>query len=678
MKVIKLIALILNNFKGIRNFTLDAQGHNLNVLGDNGAGKSTLFDAFSWVLFGKDSQGNGQAEKWIKTLDATGQVIPKLEHSVECVLDIDGKTVTLTRLFKEVYKRPRGAAEEVFDGHTTLYYINGAELKQKEYNAEIATIIDEDLFKLLTNPSYFNEQYDKQQRRKLLFEIFGDSITDDDVFNLNPKLAIVKQILSDKPLDKAQEHVKKELSRVDKELKETDSDIRAQQNTIFGTSNKTLKVIEEGLATTRAIIADKQAELVRIQNGGEIAVKQQKKLELQNEQLQLKNELQSNTGADAAKVQERLNKLNVRKSEVDSAIRNIKNQIDDDNKRADALNNKLIDLRKQKAEVDERALDNPDVADQCPTCKQSLPVEQVEKALKAAVEQFNLIKSRDKERIVTEGKATRKQYDDLIAQIEERKAELTKNQEGLQTLQAEIDKVTAEINNLSSTQIDFNQNERYNVLQRHIENLDAEIAELQAGESSQVEAIKQELVKLQSDVETLERERASREVAEQAKQKIEEIKASQSTLSAEYDELSAQQAALTDFARAKAELLEQRINDKFPTVRFRLFEQQVNGELKDTCETLYGPNLVPYNAGLNRAAQINAGLEIINALSTHYQVIAPIMIDNAEAVTKVTETAGQQIKLIVSAGDSQLRVEGGAVAQPAAKAVQEEYQDELF
>src|SRR5690606_30428932 len=107
------------NFKGVRNFTLDANGNNIDVYGDNAAGKTTLFDAFSWVLFGKDSQGNGQAEKWLKTLDAVGQVIPKLEHSVECLLDIDGKQVTLKRVFKEVYKRPRGAAEEVFDGHTT-------------------------------------------------------------------------------------------------------------------------------------------------------------------------------------------------------------------------------------------------------------------------------------------------------------------------------------------------------------------------------------------------------------------------------------------------------------------------------------------------------------------------------------------------------------------------------
>jgi DNA repair exonuclease SbcCD ATPase subunit len=680
LKVIKLIALILNNFKGIRDFTLNAAGNNIDVYGDNAAGKTTLFDAFSWVLFGRDSQGNSSPEKWIKTLNADGKVIPDLKYSVECVLDIDGKELRLKRTFYEKWVNKRGAIEPVFDGNTTDYYFNGSELKQKDYNAKIAEIIDEDLFKLLTNPSHFNDekQFDQKQRRAKLFEIFGDSITDDDVIKLNPKLAIVKQILADKPIDLAQADVKKELSRVDKELKQSDSDIKAQQAAIFGTSSKSVGVLDKALADVRSQMSDKQAELSRIQNGGEIAVKQQRKLELQNEQLQLRNELQSASGADAGKLQDRFNKLNGRKVEVEVTVRNLQHQINDASKRIETLNTRLKDLRAQKAEVEERALDNPNVTDHCPTCKQSLPVEQVEQALKSAVEQFNLAKSRDKERIVTEGKATRKEYDDLLAQVESWKVQLAENEQGISKLQAEIDKVSAELNSLSSEQLDFNSNERYKVLQRHIDRLDVEIGELQSGESTKVDSIKQELRQLQSDIEKLEEEKASRKVAEQAKRRIEELKDNQKTLAEQYDELSAQQAALTDFARAKAELIEQRINDKFPTVRFRLFEQQVNGELKDTCDTLYGPNLVPYGAGLNRAAQINAGLEIINALSAHYQVVAPIFIDNAEAVTNVTETAGQQIKLIVLAGDKQLRVSGVQAAPIEQVATQTIDEDESF
>ena len=60
---------------------------------------------------------------------------------------------------------------------------------------------------------------------------------------------------------------------------------------------------------------------------------------------------------------------------------------------------------------------------------------------------------------------------------------------------------------------------------------------------------------------------------------------------------------------------------------------------------------------MNNAARINVGLDIINTLSEHYGITAPIFIDNAEAVTSLIQTAGQQIRLIVSEKDKQLRVE---------------------
>ncbi|MFP3381455.1 hypothetical protein SB767_34615, partial [Bacillus sp. SIMBA_069] len=53
----------------------------------------------------------------------------------------------------------------------------------------------------------------------------------------------------------------------------------------------------------------------------------------------------------------------------------------------------------------------------------------------------------------------------------------------------------------------------------------------------------------------------------------------------------------------------------------------------------------------------NVGLDIINTLSEHYGITAPIFVDNAEAVTKMIDTSTQVISLIVSEKDKQLRVE---------------------
>jgi hypothetical protein len=65
-------------------------------------------------------------------------------------------------------------------------------------------------------------------------------------------------------------------------------------------------------------------------------------------------------------------------------------------------------------------------------------------------------------------------------------------------------------------------------------------------------------------------------------------------------------------------------------------------------------NGVAYHDGLNQAARLNAGLDIINALSAHYNVSAPIVLDNSESTINIISTIGQQIRLQVADTDFQL------------------------
>ena len=109
------------------------------------------------------------------------------------------------------------------------------------------------------------------------------------------------------------------------------------------------------------------------------------------------------------------------------------------------------------------------------------------------------------------------------------------------------------------------------------------------------------------------------------------------------------------FIRTKVNLLEDRINSKFKYAKFKLFAEQINGGLTEVCETLFDG--VPYSSGLNNAAKINVGLDIINTLSEHYGFSAPIFIDNAEAVTKLIATKAQTVSLVVSEQDKALRIE---------------------
>src|SRR5690625_3093952 len=181
MKQIKLLSLKLRNFKGIRELEINFNGDNASIFGANEAGKTTVFDSFVWLLFNKDS--NNRTDFEIKTME-NDKVIHHLDHEVEATLLVDNKELNLKKVFRERWTKKSGELEQKFGGHTTKYYINGVPSKKREYDDTIAAIIDEDVFKLLTNPNEFNINLHWTKRRELLLEIAGD-ITDEDVIKSN-------------------------------------------------------------------------------------------------------------------------------------------------------------------------------------------------------------------------------------------------------------------------------------------------------------------------------------------------------------------------------------------------------------------------------------------------------------------------------------------------------------
>src|SRR5699024_4831771 len=214
MKTIKLLNLKLTNFKGIKSFELNANGEDMKVFGENATAKTTVFDSFVWLLFGKDSQNSTQFE--IKTL-RDGKPVHKLNHEVEATLLVDGQELTLKKVYKEKWTKKRGSVTESFSGHTTDYYIDGVPSKKKEYEGKISEIVDEEVFKLLTNPAHLNEQLKWQDRRKTLLEIAGD-VTDEEVIASNESLAKLTEIIGKRSIDDHKKVVTAKKKEINQEL----------------------------------------------------------------------------------------------------------------------------------------------------------------------------------------------------------------------------------------------------------------------------------------------------------------------------------------------------------------------------------------------------------------------------------------------------------------------------
>lgn len=648
----KLLTLKLQNFKGIKSFTLDAQGRDISIYGENATGKTTLFDAFTWLLFDKDSANRKDFE--IKTLDATGQPIHGLDHEVEAVLEIDGQPVTLRKVFSEKWTKKRGSAQPVFTGHTTDHYLNGVPVKKKEYDEQIAEIADEQIFRLLTDPRYFNEVLHWQKRRELLLEVCGD-VSDSEVIASKKELSELADILGNRSIEQHRKVIQVRMKEINKELERIPVRIDEAERNLPNIDDITdASELPNDIAKLRGELRAKQEELAQAKAGGQVAELTKKLRMLEGQLIQEKNRLTGEATEKAEAKRRELWQLNDDITKVKSDIdhhdlkfRSLKVEID-------TLEEKMANLRSEWNEENAKVLEF-EQSDICPTCGQPLPAEQVQAAREKALSEFNLAKAEKLEAISNLGKQLAKRKADLEAEWASISQELDKLTVELSELEDKKSRLQEEIQALQDGLKQIEPSQEYIQLQNECEELEEQIRQAQADTSAAVAEIQKEIDNITADIAALEQAAAKLEAHERGLKRIEELKAEERRLAAEFEELEQQLYLTEEFIRTKVRLLEEKINSRFKLAKFKLFDVQINGGVVECCETLY--NGVPYSGGLNNAARINIGLDIINTLADHYGFVPPVWLDNAESVTDILQTKGQQIRLIVSAEDKKLRVE---------------------
>ncbi|OAB40998.1 hypothetical protein PMSD_00455 [Paenibacillus macquariensis subsp. defensor] len=652
MKKIILERLTFRNFKGFRDYVLDTKGGNTDAYGDNGTGKTTLFDGFIWLLFGKDSSNKSDFE--IKELDAAGKVRQhKLEHEVEGDFLINGRRKTFRRVFAEQWTKKRGALTSEFTGHTTSYYIDGVPFQAGEYKTEVDTIIKEDLFKLLTSPTFFNEQLKKEERRKVLLQICGD-ITDAEIIHSNNALERLPSIMGDRDVDAHRKVVAARCKAINDEIKDIPIRISEAQRSQPDVTDLDQELLQEDIDHIRTQIKSKESELLRIQNGGESAVKEKRLREIEGELISIKNRLQSTV----------LDKVSVKRKEVgqlQSEVDALHRQIDDKQHRI-KTNKRTIDSNKQESErlraewteINGRAFEGHDHDENCPSCRQVLPQEQIQDAFQKAVASFNKTKSERLEQINAKGKAATEETN----QLEQMNSRLLDEINGLADMlaiqQTDLTTAEAQLTELRSEIQDPGADPEYQRLTEESARIKQEIVSLQDSAKEAISKVQTGISSLNTDLRKLQEENAKFAQISKTEERIAVLEQQEKELAIEYERLQEELFLTEEFIRTKVSLLDSKINSKFKYARFRLFGDQLNGGLKEVCDTLF--NGVPYGSGLNNAAEYNVGLDIINTLSEYYEVSVPIFFDNAESVTKLIDTDAQVIRLVVSEKDKVLRV----------------------
>ena len=675
MRII-LKSLHIENFKGIK--LLDVVfGAKTKVKGQNASGKTTIFDSFTWLLFNKNSAGE---EKFnIRPLDEEGNRVDNVEIKVVAVMEVDGKEVELSKVQRQNWVKHRGSTAPKLEGNVNSFEIDGYPKTEVDYKTYISSLVAEDLFKMLTNPQFFSSMKWKNQRDILMK--FVSDISDAELAQGDPEFADLLPELEKAPsTDDIQKKFSKALSEWKKKQQEIPVRIDelskslvqidiAEQELAKADLERRITEIDTKIADAGSAVADLKTEEMKLQFDMS-GIMQTMNRELTDKRRELEN----------AKDEERRVF-----SDCHSKIFAMEKQIEGNKASIEAAEKKRSELGEQyKAEVAKAFDETPYLFHEeewqfdenstiCKSCGQTLPADKIEqikadfeekkakakadaeKRLADAKDRFVVQHNSDLEEIKSYGFRQK----DIIDKLTNANISL---QAEIETLKKQEQEALAKQNELAKqleelpAEADYSQNAEYAKLKARHDEVIADIVKTDSlGRDELIEQFKEEKAELQAELDAVNAEiaKASRNV--EIEDRISELEAEQKEVSQKVADQENMLYMLETFIRAKMLKISNSINQHFKTVKFKLFEIQLNGGVKECCECTV--NGIPYST-LNSGHRIVAGLDIIQSLSELYGVTAPIFTDNAESLNdfNVPDIAAQMILLAVS-DDKKLKVE---------------------
>ena len=650
----KLNQLTISNFKGIRDLTINFDGRDASIHADNALGKTTILDAWTWLLFDKDS--SGAAAFNLKTLGENGEPLHMLDHSVEAEIkwEHDPAPIVLRKVYREKWTKKRGSADKVFDGHTTEYQINGVPKSRGEYQAYIADVAPENIFRMLTTPVFFSEQLTWQARRELLVNAFGE-VSDAEVLAANPELAQLEERLQRHSVDDLKKMELATRKKINEELNaipgRVDEAVRAMPEIADGANPAALATKAQKLSAEIEALREQKATIT---GGGQLAEKRRELAELDAAVLTLKNKTAvSASGA----LDEKLAAARKAFSALATTEMDLQNQVSRNKADVDMVGRSIASLKHENAIIVQRWKEQSAkrfvAGGACPTCGQEYP----DHLLAQQEADFNRAKAEALASIEADGKLNKAAIDERAGRLLELEASGDALATRLEDVGERLTEQRLVVKGMEASMVEppaVEELPEYQEVAARQSAVLEEIAALKAGIGPAVAEVEALISAKAQDLAAINREITDIEVAATQQYRVNELKAREKELAGQFEESERMLFLVEQFQRARISSLEASINSRFELVRWKMFETQINGGTSETCVCTMGG--VPYS-DLNNAGRIQAGLDIIRTLAAHYGTFPPVWVDNRESVTRLPLVPQQLISLIVSEADKALRVE---------------------
>lgn len=644
---LKLQTISIQNFKGIRDMTLNLNGQSAAISGRNGCGKSSIVDAFTWCLFGLNANGDSPGSDAFreKPLDENGNIVHNLTTSVQLDFLLDGKPFNVKRELSESWVKRRGSAERTFQGNVSKFYINDVELKKTEFEERISAIISTDTFKQIGILGYFNGM-DWKKRRQYLMSLAGNDVDNqllqkaehkaiaDEITKRNISVDDLKKVLSDQK-KKLSGELKAFPVRID-EARKSMPVLREHEASdaeyMINDTKKDIEKIDQLIIDTKAQgISGNQAKIKSLQTELDSAKRQMQDAH-EAEKRKLKFELeQSVTEAKAFE-----SKISNLKDEADK----LKVSLSNAEKERDTLRREFIAVRSEKAEI----------SDTCPTCGQTLPPDNVNEAH----ETWEKNKQKRLLDIQTNGKSCADKVADLTSKINGINSDIERLEIDLNESNGNVSKLSDSYGKIPA-EPDFKSNPRIPELESQIEELKS-----MQGESdidTKVEQLNKRRGEMLAIIDRANQILMKRDLIADNEARIAEYEKQMQDKGAELSEAELLLDHLDNFTQARCSALEDNINSHFKSIRWKLFDTLINGSINDCCVAMIECNgaYVPYQTA-NTASQINVDIQVVEVLSDHYGVKIPLFVDNRERVVNLAPIDTQVITLAVTT-DDELKVE---------------------
>lgn len=612
----KIKSISIQNFKGCKDKTYTFDGRNAKVSGANATGKTTILDAFWWLLFNKDSLGN---EKFsVRPLDESGKQIDNIEIKISAVFDNNGREIEFSKVQKQKWVKRRGTDVTELQGNENLYEIDGYPKTEKDYKAAISEIVSEEIFKMITNPTYFPSLKWKEQRDILMR--FVSEISDYDLASGNDKFAGLLDELTKAP---STDDIKAKYQKALNEWKKKQAELPVRIDEAEK-SRVDIDVAEFELG--------KKAVLELIKSNKEKHADVSKQLEehkaLSDGILELKFALGDLERKANAENQEKRRNLRKQIDEKTGLLLNIDDGIKRNNREISSCEDEIERKSNEKNRLAEKWKKvNAETFDEsttiCPTCNRPLPDDEIEQ-LRA---NFEKSKADRLAKIVTDGNNAKSEIETDKSVIKNLKKCNEENLEKKKELEQEIAELEKQFSEIPSF-VDVSKTDEYKEIEKQIAEKESALSKM--NNASEIRrSLELESQELNAQLLEIEKKIALAEKNTEIDDRIAELQAEQKDVAQKVADQEKMLYLLEEFIRFKMDKVSSDINKQFDGINFKLFEHQLNGGLKETCELTV--NGVPYGS-LNNGHRIIAGLQIIKALQGLYGVAMPVFVDNAESI----------------------------------------------